>query len=142
MTKSEYAPTQPSCRLLTEDTPARLFMPAATPLPPGEQLTAAMERKEKGNAAYKAGRVSRAVRQYTAAYENANSISERDLAPNPVTEGDEEGVSTSAIRTQVRGTGSPSTDRTAGVVCTQLPATSMMGAPTCVMHQCVCVCMV
>lgn len=48
------------------------------------QLAAAQSRKEKGNAAYKAGRISRAIRQYTAAYETANSISETDMAPHPV----------------------------------------------------------
>lgn len=49
-----------------------------------EKLAAAQARKEKGNAAYKAGRIARAVRQYAAAYDNANSINERDMAPHPV----------------------------------------------------------
>jgi hypothetical protein len=45
------------------------------------QLAAAMTRKEKGNAAYKAGSLSRAARQYNAAVEAATSINERDMGP-------------------------------------------------------------
>jgi hypothetical protein len=63
-------------------TPASL--PACNPPPPKKtQLSAAVSRKEKGNAAYKAGKLYRAVKQYTAAYETANSINERDMAPHP-----------------------------------------------------------
>jgi hypothetical protein len=54
------------------------------------QLAAALSRKEKGNAAYKAGRLARAARQYSAAVEAANSIQERDLSPNPAGEGEGE----------------------------------------------------
>jgi hypothetical protein len=54
------------------------------------QLASALSRKEKGNAAYKAGRLARAARQYGAAVEAANSIQERDLAPNPAGEGEGE----------------------------------------------------
>jgi hypothetical protein len=63
-------------------------------------------RKEKGNAAYKLGRIARAVRQYTAAYDNANSISERDMAPHPVvnsasSSSDESAASNAQIMAQV-----------------------------------------
>lgn len=50
------------------------------------QLASALARKEKGNAAYKAGRLARAARQYNAAVEAATSIQERDLSPNPAEE--------------------------------------------------------
>lgn len=72
-----------------------------------QQLAAAQARKEKGNAAYKAGRIGRAVRQYAAAYDNANSINERDMAPHPVKDsaassGSEKGaVSNAQIMAQV-----------------------------------------
>jgi hypothetical protein len=64
------------------------------------QLAAAVSRKEKGNAAYKAGKVSRAVKQYTAAYETANSINERDMAQHPAmasSGGDSEGAEEGAL---------------------------------------------
>lgn len=54
------------------------------------QLASALSRKEKGNAAYKAGRLARAARQYSAAVEAANSIQERDLSPNPAGDADGE----------------------------------------------------
>lgn len=71
------------------------------------QLTAALSHKEKGNAAYKAGRLVRAQRQYSTAVELASSIAQRDLAPNPTTPeaAAEGGVSTAHIMAQVRGEG-------------------------------------
>jgi hypothetical protein len=54
------------------------------------QLASALSRKEKGNAAYKAGRLARAARQYAAAVEAANSIQERDMSPNPAGEAEGE----------------------------------------------------
>lgn len=50
------------------------------------QLEAALARKEKGTVAYKAGKLSRAARQYSQAVEIASSVSEKDHAPNPVDE--------------------------------------------------------
>eukprot|EP00775_Hariotina_reticulata_P005268 gene5268-5503_t len=47
-----------------------------------EKLAAATARKEKGNAAYKAGSLARAARQYNAAVEAATSITERDMGPS------------------------------------------------------------
>eukprot|EP00878_Enallax_costatus_P000765 GHUV01000883.1.p1 GENE.GHUV01000883.1~~GHUV01000883.1.p1 ORF type:complete len:637 (+),score=229.81 GHUV01000883.1:67-1911(+) len=49
-----------------------------------EKIESALARKEKGNAAYKAGKLVRAARQYHQAVETANSVQEKDMAPNPV----------------------------------------------------------
>ncbi|KAF6263773.1 hypothetical protein COO60DRAFT_342981 [Scenedesmus sp. NREL 46B-D3] len=65
-----------------------------------EKLASALSRKEKGNAAYKAGRLARAARQYAAAVEAANSIQERDLSPNPA--GDAEGPSAAVLLAQAK----------------------------------------
>uniref|UniRef100_A0A383W6I9 peptidylprolyl isomerase n=1 Tax=Tetradesmus obliquus TaxID=3088 RepID=A0A383W6I9_TETOB len=65
-----------------------------------EKLASALSRKEKGNAAYKAGRLARAARQYSAAVEAANSIQERDLSRNPA--GDADGPSPAALLAQAK----------------------------------------
>lgn len=48
------------------------------------QIESALLRKEKGNAAYKAGKLVRAAKQYNKAVETATSVQEKDMAPKPV----------------------------------------------------------
>ncbi|KAF8059684.1 FKBP65 [Scenedesmus sp. PABB004] len=66
-----------------------------------EKLASALSRKGKGNAAFKAGRLARAARQYAAAVEAATSVSERDLAPNPAAD-EAGGPSTASLLSEAK----------------------------------------